>query len=90
LGLVKSLRTEKTNDNAYRIRLPNHLKTSNVFNVNHLTPYFIDAGSDNLNLKVSFSQLGKTDARVTTDTELMALAYLDREDQHKDGKNRHD
>lgn len=61
-----------------------------MFNVNHPTPYFIDAGNDNLNSKVSSSQLGKTDARVAIDTELMALAYLDREDQHKDGKNRHD
>ena len=29
----------KINDNAYKICLPNHLETSDVFNVRHLTPY---------------------------------------------------
>ena len=30
---------QKVNDNVYKIRLPHHLKTSNVFNVQHLTFY---------------------------------------------------
>ena len=30
---------ERINPNAYRIRLPDHLKTHNVFNVKHLSPY---------------------------------------------------
>ena len=29
----------KINDNAYKICLPNHLETSDVFNVQHLTSY---------------------------------------------------
>jgi hypothetical protein len=31
----------KINDNAYRLRLSSHLKTSNVFNIKHLTPCFV-------------------------------------------------
>ena len=34
---------QKINDNAYRLRLPSHLKTSDVFNVKHLSPCFTDA-----------------------------------------------
>ena len=30
---------EKINPNAYRLKLPNHMCTSNVFNVKHLVPY---------------------------------------------------
>jgi hypothetical protein len=30
---------QKINDNVYRLRLPIHLKTFDVFNVKHLTPY---------------------------------------------------
>lgn len=37
IGPVKVL--ERINDNAYRLELPEHLKTSNVFNLKYLTPY---------------------------------------------------
>ena len=30
---------EKINPNAYRLKLPSHMHTSNVFNVKHLVPY---------------------------------------------------
>ena len=30
---------EKVNPNAYRLKLPSHMHTSNVFNVKHLVPY---------------------------------------------------
>lgn len=30
---------EKINANAYRLRLPPHIRTSDVFNVKHLVPY---------------------------------------------------
>ena len=30
---------EKINPNAYRLKLPSHMRTSNVFNVKHLVPY---------------------------------------------------
>lgn len=35
---------EKINPNAYRLRLPSHIRTSDVFNVKHLVP-FVDDGS---------------------------------------------
>jgi hypothetical protein len=41
---------QKINDNAYQVCLPSHLKTSNVFNVKHLIPCFVDADRDDLNL----------------------------------------
>ncbi|XP_042964734.1 uncharacterized protein LOC122298958 [Carya illinoinensis] len=33
---------QKINDNAYRVCLSSHLKTSDVFNMKHLSPYFVD------------------------------------------------
>ncbi|GLT54898.1 hypothetical protein SLA2020_280570 [Shorea laevis] len=53
---------QKINDNAYRLRLPSHLKTSDVFNVKHLTLCFVDVDRDELNSRTSSSQLGDTDA----------------------------
>jgi len=44
---------QKINDNAYRLRLPSHLKTSNVFNVKHLIPCSVDADRDDLNSRMS-------------------------------------
>ena len=38
---------ERINPNAYRVRLPSHLRTSDVFNVKHLSPYHgEDTGAD--------------------------------------------
>jgi hypothetical protein len=41
---------QKFNSNTYRLKLPNHIKTSNVFNVKHLVPFIeysldVDANS---------------------------------------------
>jgi hypothetical protein len=33
---------QKINDNAYRLRLPSHVRTSDVFNVKHLSPCFME------------------------------------------------
>ncbi|VFR02491.1 unnamed protein product [Cuscuta campestris] len=44
---------QKINDNAYRLRLPSHLKTSDVFNVKHLTPCFLDSKEDDVNSRTS-------------------------------------
>lgn len=84
---------QKINDNAYRLRLPSHLKTSDVFNVKHLTPCLIDATSDSMNLRASSFQPGETDVEGSinvelSNSELMALEYLDREDLRKKGKDR--
>ncbi|VFQ78099.1 unnamed protein product [Cuscuta campestris] len=52
---------QKINDNAYRLRLPSHLKTSDVFNVKHLTPCFLDSKEDDMNSRASSFQPGVTD-----------------------------
>ncbi|KAL6548706.1 hypothetical protein OROGR_008472 [Orobanche gracilis] len=41
IGQVEIL--ERINNNAYRHALPNHLRTSDVFNVKHLIPYVADS-----------------------------------------------
>jgi hypothetical protein len=44
------------------LHLPSHLKTSDVFNAKHLTPYFVNADRDDLNSRVNSFQLGEIDA----------------------------
>lgn len=84
---------QKINANGYRLRLPSYLKSSHVFNVKHLTTYFVDANEDNVNSRASSFQPGKIDAGESTyaklsDFELMALEYLDRAGQCTNGKHR--
>jgi hypothetical protein len=40
---------QKINNNDYKIRLPNHLKTSDVFNVQHLTFYLNEEQKSRMN-----------------------------------------
>ncbi|KAE8731801.1 hypothetical protein F3Y22_tig00002511pilonHSYRG00030 [Hibiscus syriacus] len=82
----------KINDNAYRLRLPSHLKTSDVFNVKRLSPCFVDSDDTTLNLRTSSFQPGVNDAggSETDDVELsdctlMALRYHELADQRKGG-----
>lgn len=51
---------QKINDNAYRLRLSSHLRTSNVFNVKHLNLCFVDA---DMNSRTSSFQSGEIDTR---------------------------
>lgn len=46
----------KINDGAYKLKLPSHLNTSDVFNVKHFTPYEHDdiENKDGTNLRTSF------------------------------------
>ncbi|GKE20230.1 hypothetical protein Tco_1431742, partial [Tanacetum coccineum] len=39
---------EKINSNAYRLKLPSHIRCSDVFNVKHLIPYHGDSSDDGL------------------------------------------
>jgi hypothetical protein len=84
---------QKINDNAYRLCLPSHLKTSDVFNVKHLSPCFADSDDIAVNSRTSSFQLGVTDAGGSksnnvelSDCTLMALNYLEQADQRKIGK----
>ena len=41
IGLVEVI--EKINPNAYRLKLPSHVRTTDVFNVKHLIPFTADS-----------------------------------------------
>ena len=45
---------EKINPNAYRLKLPSHMRTSNVFNVKHLFPYRGENSNPDSKLKDEF------------------------------------
>ncbi|GFS34996.1 hypothetical protein Acr_00g0037210 [Actinidia rufa] len=60
---------EKINPNAYRLKLPSHINTSDVFNVKHLMPYRGDSSEEEeeeeeeeLNSRANSFQLGEEDA----------------------------
>ncbi|KAJ0969312.1 hypothetical protein J5N97_022189 [Dioscorea zingiberensis] len=82
---------QKINDNAYRLCLPSHLKTSDIFNVKHLSPCFVE--STDMNSRVSSFQPGEADAREpeSDDAELSdctkrALAYHNLANRRKVGR----
>lgn len=49
---------EKINANAYRLRLPTDMKTADIFNVKHFSPYHGD--DDVANSRSDFSSPGAT------------------------------
>ncbi|GJV41639.1 putative reverse transcriptase domain-containing protein [Tanacetum coccineum] len=55
---------EKINSNAYHLKLPSHIRCSDVFNVKHLFPYHGDSSDDDLvvNLRENFVYPGGNDA----------------------------
>jgi len=84
---------QKINDNAYKLHLPSHLKTFDVFNVKHLSPCFADFDDIAVNSRASSFQPGVTDAggfesndAELSDCTLMALDYMDQADQLEIGK----
>ena len=57
---------EKINPNAYQLKLPSHIRTTNVFNVKHLIPYVGDSslGDDDVaNSRANFFLPGGNDAK---------------------------
>ena len=54
---------EKINPNAYRLKLPSHVRTADVFNVKHLIPFRGDSSSeDDANSRANFFLEGEDDA----------------------------
>jgi hypothetical protein len=51
----------KINPNAYRLKLPSHIKTSDVFNVKHLVPFIEDSSQEDSNSRMNSLQLGEDD-----------------------------
>ncbi|KAB5521600.1 hypothetical protein DKX38_025919 [Salix brachista] len=78
---------EKINLNAYRLRLPSHIHTADVFNVKHLIPYSDDSSQVDTDCtsRSTFLHPGGDDAASS-----LALEYLERKDRSKTGKNRED
>jgi hypothetical protein len=50
---------EKMNPNAYRLKLTNHIKTSDVFNVKHLVPFIEDWSDEDANSRMNSLQPGE-------------------------------
>ncbi|KAL4200467.1 hypothetical protein AMTRI_Chr03g56650 [Amborella trichopoda] len=70
---------KKINDSAYKLKLPSHMRTSDVFNVKHLIPYAGDTSSDEeLNSRTSSLQPSEDDA-----VEIIVLDYLERSDRDR-------
>jgi hypothetical protein len=51
----------KINPSAYRLKLPSHIKTSDVFNVKHLVPFIEDSSKEDANSRTNSLQLGEDD-----------------------------
>ncbi|KAL5828185.1 hypothetical protein ACOSQ4_019982 [Xanthoceras sorbifolium] len=71
---------EKINSNAYCLKLPSHIRTSDVFNVKHLVPYKADNSDDDVdvaNSRANFLHHGGNDGdRVDS----IALDFMERWD----------
>ncbi|KAJ9552872.1 hypothetical protein OSB04_016917 [Centaurea solstitialis] len=72
---------EKINPNAYRLKLPSHIRCADVFNVKHLLPYHGDSSDDEVagNSRSNFVHPGGNDAGRAVDE--MALTFLEAHDQ---------
>jgi hypothetical protein len=53
---------KKINANAYQLKLPNHIKIADVFNIKHLVPFINDSSEEDANSRVNSLQPGKDDA----------------------------
>ncbi|GJV46315.1 putative nucleotidyltransferase, ribonuclease H [Tanacetum coccineum] len=76
---------EKINSDAYRLKLPSHIRCSDVFNVKHLLPYHGDSSDDDLvvNSRANFVYPGGNDAGPSI--EEWAILFLEAQDRVKKG-----
>ncbi|GJZ30242.1 putative reverse transcriptase domain-containing protein [Tanacetum coccineum] len=74
---------KKINSNAYRLKLPSHIRCSDVFNVKHLLPYHGDSSDDDLvvNSRANFVYPGGND--VGPSVEEQAQLFLEAQDRMK-------
>ncbi|GJX78733.1 putative reverse transcriptase domain-containing protein [Tanacetum coccineum] len=72
---------EKINSNAYRLKLPSHIRCSHVFNVKHLLPYHGDSSDDDpvVNSRANFVYPGENDAGPSI--EERAILFLEAQDR---------
>ncbi|KAL5861937.1 hypothetical protein ACOSQ4_003233 [Xanthoceras sorbifolium] len=76
---------EKINPNAYRLKLPTHIRTHDMFNIKHLIPFHGDSSNDETvgNSRSNFLQPGENDAAAIDD---MALEFMEGWDRKKPRK----
>ena len=70
---------EKINPNAYRLKLPSHMRTSDVFNVKHLVPYRGKNSNPDSKLEDEFLQPREDDANHVMNNKeflLFSFSYL--------------
>ncbi|GJR80379.1 putative nucleotidyltransferase, ribonuclease H [Tanacetum coccineum] len=81
IGLLEIV--EKINSNAYRLKLPSHIRCSDVFNVKHLLHYHGDSSDDDLvmNSRANFVYPGGNDAGPSV--EERALSFIEAQDRMK-------
>ncbi|GJY74969.1 putative reverse transcriptase domain-containing protein [Tanacetum coccineum] len=74
---------EKINSNAYHLKLPSHIRCSDVFNVKHLLPYHGDSSDDDLvvNSRANFVYPGGNDT--VPSIEEWAILFLEAQDRVK-------
>nr|GEX13467.1 putative reverse transcriptase domain-containing protein [Tanacetum cinerariifolium] len=74
---------EKINSNAYRLKLPSHIRCTDVFNVKHLLPYYSDSSDDDLvkNSRTNFVYPEENDADPSVKER--ALLFLEAYDRVK-------
>ena len=60
IGPIESI--EKINLNAYRLKLPSHIKTFDVFNVKHLVLFIGDSSDKDVNSRANCLQPREDDA----------------------------
>ncbi|KAL5769730.1 hypothetical protein ACOSP7_013884 [Xanthoceras sorbifolium] len=67
---------EKINPNAYRLKLPTHIRTHDVFNIKHLIPFRGDSSDDEAvgNSRSNFLQPGENDVAAIDD---LALEFME-------------
>ncbi|PWA56672.1 reverse transcriptase domain-containing protein [Artemisia annua] len=71
---------EKINSNAYRLKLPSHIRCSDVFNVKHLLPYHGDSDDDlAVNSRANFVYPGGNDGGPSV--EERAIMFLEAQDR---------
>ena len=73
---------KKINDNAYQLKLPSHLRISDVLNVKHLISYAGDLSDEKAsNSRMSFFQPREDDI------DVLANKYMNLRDQIRKGAN---
>jgi hypothetical protein len=88
----------KFNPNAYRLKLPSHIKTSDVFNVKHLVPFIEDSSEEDANSRTNslqpreddvdqiaseFMRTNRSDVSVKTPRRMVTHSQTQRTREHR-------